>query len=56
MHRKEIEELDPQQRLALEVTYECLQNSGSTKYKGKRIGAYFGVFGEVRSVNRHQFS
>ncbi|KAK5659385.1 hypothetical protein OQA88_1478 [Cercophora sp. LCS_1] len=46
MHGKEMEELDPSQRLALEVTYECLQNSGTTKFKGKTIGAFFGVFGE----------
>jgi hypothetical protein len=48
MTRKEIEEMDPQQRLALEVVYECLQNSGTTKFKNKNIGCYFGIFGEVR--------
>jgi acyl transferase domain-containing protein len=47
MTAREIVEMDPQQRLALEVVYECLQNSGTTKWKGKNIGTYFGIFGEV---------
>lgn len=51
MTRKEIEEMDPQQRLALEVVYECFQNSGTTKWKGKNIGSYFGIFGEVCDSN-----
>ncbi|KAF3763946.1 hypothetical protein M406DRAFT_85351 [Cryphonectria parasitica EP155] len=46
MTRQEIEEMDPQQRLALEVVYECFQSSGTTKWRGKNIGAYFGIFGE----------
>lgn len=50
MTRQEVEEMDPQQRLALEVVYECLQNSGTTKWRGKNIGTYFGIFGEVRDV------
>ena len=47
MTRKEIEVMDPQQRLALEVVYECLQSSGTTDWKGKDIGVFFGIFGEV---------
>jgi len=47
MTAREIVEMDPQQRLALEVVYECLQNSGTTKWRGKNIGTYFGIFGEV---------
>jgi hypothetical protein len=39
--------MDPQQRLALEVVYECLQNSGTTEWKGKKIGSFFGSYGEV---------
>ncbi|KAF2195930.1 hypothetical protein K469DRAFT_545317 [Zopfia rhizophila CBS 207.26] len=46
MTRQEIGEMDPQQRLALEVVYEALQNSGTTKWSGKKIGTYFGIFGE----------
>lgn len=49
MSRKEIEVVDPQQRLALEVAYECLQNSGAKDFRGSNIGVYFGTFGEVRT-------
>jgi hypothetical protein len=49
MTRQELEDMDPQQRLALEVVYECLQSSGTTKWKGKNIGTYFGSYGEVRN-------
>ncbi|KAJ5781109.1 hypothetical protein N7457_006269 [Penicillium paradoxum] len=38
--------LDPQQRLLLEVVWECLENSGETKWRGKKIGCFVGVFGE----------
>ncbi|KAJ5520916.1 Acyl transferase/acyl hydrolase/lysophospholipase [Penicillium fimorum] len=38
--------LDPQQRLLLEVVWECLENSGETKWRGERIGCFVGVFGE----------
>lgn len=47
MTRKEIEVMDPQQRLALEVVYECLQSSGTTDWKGKDVGVFFGIYGEV---------
>jgi hypothetical protein len=47
MTARELAELDPQQRLALEVAYETLESSGTTKWKGKAIGCYLGVFGEV---------
>ncbi|KAL3473204.1 beta-ketoacyl synthase [Aspergillus californicus] len=46
MSRKEIELMDPQQRLMLEVAYECLESSGTTDFKGKDIGCYIGCFGE----------
>ncbi|KAI1374100.1 hypothetical protein F4677DRAFT_427124 [Hypoxylon crocopeplum] len=46
MTARELSELDPQQRLALEVTYETLQSSGTTQWRGKLIGVYVGVFGE----------
>ncbi|KAM0695559.1 hypothetical protein Q7P36_005919 [Cladosporium allicinum] len=44
--RREAGELDPQQRLALEVVAECLENSGTTNWRGAAIGTYIGVFGE----------
>lgn len=48
MSKTEIQDLDPQQRLALEVVYETLQNSGATNYSSylNKVGTYFGVFGE----------
>ena len=48
MSKAELQDLDPQQRLALEVVYETLQNSGATDYSSdiKTVGTYFGVFGE----------
>lgn len=44
--KKELERLDPQQRQLLEVTWECMQNSGATDWQGKNIGCFVGVFGE----------
>ncbi|KAK2052271.1 hypothetical protein LY76DRAFT_671662 [Colletotrichum caudatum] len=46
MTARELAELDPQQRLALEVAYETLQSSGTTGWKGKSIGCFVGVYGE----------
>ncbi|KAI9657994.1 MAG: Type I Iterative PKS [Bathelium mastoideum] len=46
MTKTEASEMDPQQRLALEVVFECLQSSGTTQWHGKNIGTYFGIFGE----------
>jgi len=39
--------MDPQQRLALEVVYECLENSGAVQWRERNIGTYVGIFGEV---------
>lgn len=46
MTKNEIEALDPQQRLALEVTYECLQTAGQNpgELRGKKVGVYMGSF------------
>lgn len=38
--------MDPQQRMFLEVTRECLENAGEIAWRGKAIGCYVGVFGE----------
>lgn len=46
MPRMEVERADPQQRLMLEVTRECLEDAGETEWKGKCIGCYMGVLGE----------
>ena len=42
----ELRKTDPQQRLILEVTRECLENAGETAYRGKPIGCYVGTFSE----------
>ena len=46
MTKKEIESMDPQQRLTLEVVYECLQNAGQKpkELRGRKIGVYLGTF------------
>lgn len=46
MPPKELELLDPQQRLMMEVVYECLESSGTASHRGKDIGCYVGVLGE----------
>ncbi|KAE8378418.1 beta-ketoacyl synthase [Aspergillus bertholletiae] len=38
--------MDPQQRLHLEVVWECLESAGEANWEGKDIGCYVGVFGE----------
>ncbi|KAK1723031.1 beta-ketoacyl synthase domain-containing protein [Colletotrichum acutatum] len=44
--KQEAELMDPRQRLFLEVAYEALENSGSTKWRGHDIGVYVGTMGE----------
>ena len=46
MNKKEVEQLDPQQRMLLEVVWECMENGGQVGWRGKNIGCYIGVFGE----------
>ncbi|KAL9583305.1 MAG: hypothetical protein Q9212_002788 [Teloschistes hypoglaucus] len=46
MNRKEVEELVPQQKLLLEVIWECMENAGQAGWRGKNIGCYVGVFRE----------
>lgn len=46
MGKAEVEDLDPQQRMLLEVVRECLENAGEIAWRGKKIGCYVGVFGE----------
>lgn len=46
MPRMEVERTDPQQRLMLEATRECLEDAGETAWRGKRIGCYMGSLGE----------
>ncbi|KAL2126694.1 hypothetical protein VTI74DRAFT_387 [Chaetomium olivicolor] len=44
--RNELEKLDPQHRVLLEVTRECLENAGEVDWRGKDVGCYVGTFGE----------
>jgi acyl transferase domain-containing protein len=46
MTKQEAEVMDPSQRLALEVVYECLENAGVKNWRGQNIGCYIGCFGE----------
>ncbi|GKZ94006.1 putative PKS/NRPS-like protein biosynthetic cluster [Aspergillus niger] len=48
MSKLEAGKLDPQQRILLEVVWECLENGGQipSRCRGKDIGCYVGVFGE----------
>lgn len=46
MSKMEVEKLDPQQRMLLEVVWECMESGGQTGWRGKNIGCYVGVFGE----------
>ncbi|KAF7180982.1 hypothetical protein CNMCM7691_000111 [Aspergillus felis] len=38
--------MDPQQRMLMEIVWECMENGGQTQWRGKNIGCYVGVFGE----------
>ena len=42
----EAEQVDPNQRLVLEVVREAFENSGETEWRGKNIGTYVGMFSE----------
>ncbi|KAK0385887.1 hypothetical protein NLU13_7064 [Sarocladium strictum] len=46
MTKAEVEHLDPQHRLLLEITRECLESAGETNWRGKKTGCYIGSFGE----------
>lgn len=46
--RSELERTDPQQRMLLEVTRECLDDAGEvdSMYRGKQVGCFVGTFGD----------
>ncbi|TGO20105.1 hypothetical protein BTUL_0001g01140 [Botrytis tulipae] len=46
MPRKEVERIDPQQRLMLEVARECFEDGGEIGWRGKKIGCYAGNLGD----------
>lgn len=43
----EVSDIDPQQRMLLEVVYECMESSGQINWRGSNIACYVGVWGEV---------
>jgi acyl transferase domain-containing protein len=44
--RKEAEQLDPAQRILMEVVQECFENAGETNWQGRNIGCYVGSFAD----------
>ncbi|KAI0185566.1 acyl transferase domain-containing protein [Xylaria flabelliformis] len=46
MQRADLEATDPQERLMLELTRECVEDAGVTDWHGRNIGCYIGNFGE----------
>ncbi|KZL63309.1 polyketide synthase [Colletotrichum incanum] len=46
MARKEVEKLDPQQRILLRVAWEALESAAEADWRGKKIGCYVGSFGD----------
>jgi acyl transferase domain-containing protein len=54
--------MDPQQKMLLQVVWDCLENAGQVDWHGKPIGCFVGTYGgdweeiEVRdSQNAHNF-
>jgi acyl transferase domain-containing protein len=45
MARSEVEQLDPQVKLLLEVARECLDDAGAVDWRGGKVGAYVGSYG-----------
>jgi acyl transferase domain-containing protein len=43
---KEAGNMDPQQRMLLEVVWECMENAGQVGWQGTDMGCYVGTFGE----------
>lgn len=48
MSKAEVENLDPQQRMLLEVVWECMENGGQVGWRGGNIGCFAGVWGGVK--------
>jgi acyl transferase domain-containing protein len=54
--------MDPQQKMLLQVVWDCLENAGQVDWHGKPVGCFVGTYGgdweeiEVRdSQNAHNF-
>lgn len=48
MSKREVEKLDPQQRMLLEVVWECMENGGQRNWRGSNTGVFVGTWGDVR--------
>lgn len=46
LSRKEAEQLDPQQRVLMEVVHECFESAGETRWHGKNIACFVGSFSD----------
>ncbi|KAL3465723.1 hypothetical protein BJX64DRAFT_285326 [Aspergillus heterothallicus] len=46
MGKAEVEKLDPQQRMLLEVVWECMENAGQVDWKGSNTGVFVGTWGD----------
>ncbi|KAL6231642.1 hypothetical protein BDW75DRAFT_247787 [Aspergillus navahoensis] len=44
--KAEVEKLDPQQRMLLEVVWECMENAGQIEWKGSNTGVFVGTWGD----------
>jgi acyl transferase domain-containing protein len=44
--KAEADQLDPQQRMLLEVVWECMENGGQVDWRGQNIGVFLGTFNE----------
>ena len=50
----EAEQVDPNQRLVLEVVREAFESAGETEWRGKNIGTYVGMFSEDWQELQHK--
>ncbi|PGH05504.1 hypothetical protein AJ80_08325 [Polytolypa hystricis UAMH7299] len=46
MSKPEVEKLDPQQRMLLEVVWECMENGGQSNWRGTNTGVFVGTWGD----------
>jgi acyl transferase domain-containing protein len=47
MSKAEVDKMDPQQRMLLEVVWECMEAGGQINWRGGNVGCFVGVFGDV---------
>jgi acyl transferase domain-containing protein len=45
MAKNEVEQMDPQAKLLLEVARECFDDAGAVDWRGQKVGAYVGSYG-----------